>query len=159
MLVQLPDLGQPMREDESPCRCFGYRNESLAYNWRLGRAMVLGSLQCLGVLLFWVLVWQGPAVLPFFSHLSCLPFSFPFLRGHGLAWLQCCRLGRWLGCKTPKQTYKWTEEQTNKLSYSLKSMHWNKSLYIWWDDLFFFMGAGEIFTGEGSGGRGGGKRG
>ena len=31
-------------------------NESLAYNWQLGQAMLLGSLQCLGVLLFWVLV-------------------------------------------------------------------------------------------------------
>ena len=33
-----------MREDKSPCKCFGRKHESLAYNWRLGRAMVLGSL-------------------------------------------------------------------------------------------------------------------
>ena len=64
-----------MRENKSPCKCYGRKHESLAYNWRLSRAMVLGSLllQCLGVLLFWVIVGQGPAVLAFFSHLSCLP--------------------------------------------------------------------------------------
>ena len=56
-----------MRDDKSMCKCFGRKHESLAYNWRLGRAMVLGSLQCLGVLLFWVIVGQGPAVLAFFS--------------------------------------------------------------------------------------------
>ena len=33
-----------MREDESPYGCYGRRNGSLAYNWRLGRAMVLGCL-------------------------------------------------------------------------------------------------------------------
>ena len=31
--------------------------------WRLGRATVLGSFQCLGVLLLWVIVGQEPAVL------------------------------------------------------------------------------------------------
>ena len=31
--------------------------------WRLGRAMVLGSFQCWGVLLLWHMVKQGPAVL------------------------------------------------------------------------------------------------
>ena len=33
----------------------------------VGQAMVLGSLQCLDVLLFWVIVGQGPAALAFFS--------------------------------------------------------------------------------------------
>ena len=51
----------------------------------IGGWVGLGSLQCLGVLLFWVIVGQGPAVLAFFSHLSCLPLSFPFLYRHGLA--------------------------------------------------------------------------
>ena len=32
------------------------------YGW-LGRAMVLGSFQCRGVLLLWHMVGQGPAVL------------------------------------------------------------------------------------------------
>ena len=83
-----------MRDDKSLRKCYGRKHKSLAYNWRLGRKMVLGSLQRLGVLLFWVIVGQGPAVLSFFSHLSCLPSSFPFLRRYGLALLQCCRLGR-----------------------------------------------------------------
>ena len=55
-----------MRDDKSLCKCYGRKHESLAFNWRLGREMVLGSLQCLGVLLFWVIVGQGPAVLAFF---------------------------------------------------------------------------------------------
>ena len=33
-----------MREDKSPCKCYGRKHESLAYNWRLGRAMMLNSL-------------------------------------------------------------------------------------------------------------------
>ena len=33
-----------MREDKSPCKCYGRKHKSLAYNWLLGRAMVLGSL-------------------------------------------------------------------------------------------------------------------
>ena len=33
-----------MHEDKSPCKCYGRKHESLAYNWLLGRAMVLGSL-------------------------------------------------------------------------------------------------------------------
>ena len=33
-----------MREDKSTCKCYGRKHESLAYNWRLGRAMVLSSL-------------------------------------------------------------------------------------------------------------------
>ena len=64
-----------MRDDKSLCKFYGRKHKSLAYNWRLGREMVLGSLQCLGVLLFWVIVGQGPAMLHFFSHLSCLPSS------------------------------------------------------------------------------------
>ena len=54
-----------MRDDKSLCKCYGREHKSLAYNWRFGREMVLGSLQCLGVLLFWVIVGQGPAVLAF----------------------------------------------------------------------------------------------
>ena len=50
-----------MRDDKSLCKCYGRKHKSLAYNWRLGREMVLGSLQ-----LFWVIVGQGPAVLAFF---------------------------------------------------------------------------------------------
>ena len=66
-----------MRDDKSLCKCYGRKHKSLAYNWRLGREMVLGSLQCLGVLLFWVIVGQGPAVLAFFvsSILSSFVFS------------------------------------------------------------------------------------
>ena len=52
-----------MHEEKSPCKCHGRKIESLAYSWRLGLAMVLGSLQCLGILLFGVTVGQGPAVL------------------------------------------------------------------------------------------------
>ena len=33
-----------MHEDKSLCKCYGRKRESLAYNWRLGQAMVLGSL-------------------------------------------------------------------------------------------------------------------
>ena len=40
-----------MRDDKSLCKCYGRKHESLAYNWRLGRAMVLGSLRCLGIVL------------------------------------------------------------------------------------------------------------
>ena len=61
----------------------------------LGRATVLGSFQCLGVLLLWHMVGQGPAVLAagagrvgcylfiFSSRLSCLPFLMPCLVGDG----------------------------------------------------------------------------
>ena len=66
-----------MRDDKSLCKCYGRKHESLAFNWRLGREMVLGSLQCLGVLLFWVIVGQGPAVLAFF--LSPILSSFDFI--------------------------------------------------------------------------------
>ena len=64
-----------MRDDKSLCKCYGRKHESLAFNWRLGREMVLGSLQCLGVLLFWV-IGQGPTVLAFF--LSPILSSFDF---------------------------------------------------------------------------------
>ena len=58
----------------------------------LGRAMVLGSFQCWGVLLLWHIVGQGPAVLAagarhvgcffiFSSHLSYLPFLMSHLFG------------------------------------------------------------------------------
>ena len=62
----------------------------------LGRAMVLGSLQCRGVLLLWYMVGQGPAVLAagagrvgyvffFFLILSILSsFLMPHLLGDGL---------------------------------------------------------------------------
>ena len=56
-----------MGVDKSLCKYYGRKHESLAYNWPLGRAMVLGSLQCLGVLLFCVIAGQGSAVLAFFS--------------------------------------------------------------------------------------------
>ena len=63
----------------------------------LGRAMVLGSFKCRGVLLLlWHMVRQGPAVLAagavrvvcfffnvFSSHLSYLPFLMPYLFGDG----------------------------------------------------------------------------
>ena len=63
------------------------------YGW-LGRAMVLGSFQCQGVLLLRHMVGQGPAVLAagagwmgsflFFSYrLSYLPFLMPHLLGDG----------------------------------------------------------------------------
>ena len=55
-----------MCDDKSLCKCYGRKHESLAFNWRLGQEMVLGSLQCLGILLFWVIIGQGPAVLAFF---------------------------------------------------------------------------------------------
>ena len=58
----------------------------------LGRAMVLGSFQCLGILLLWHMVGQGPA-LPaagagrvgsfLFFHLVYLPFLMPHLVGDG----------------------------------------------------------------------------
>ena len=62
----------------------------------LGRAMVLGSFQCRGVLLLWHTVGQGPAVLAagagwvgyffyffFKSYVSYLPFLMPHLLGDG----------------------------------------------------------------------------
>ena len=66
----------------------------------LGRAMVLGSFQCRGVLLLWHIVGQRPAVLAggaervgcfcvcvffffFSSRLSYLPFLMPHLLGDG----------------------------------------------------------------------------
>ena len=64
-----------MRDDKSLCKCYGRKHESLAFNWRLGRVMVR-SLQCLGVLLFWVIVGQGSAVLALF--LSPILSSFDF---------------------------------------------------------------------------------
>ena len=65
-----------MCDNKSLCKFYGRKQKSLAYNWRLGRKVVLGSLQCLGVLLFWVIVGQGPAVLAFF--LSSILSSFVF---------------------------------------------------------------------------------
>ena len=65
-----------MRDNKSLCKCYGRKHKSQAYSWRLGREMVLGSLQCLCVLLFWVIVGQGPAVLAFF--LSSILSSFVF---------------------------------------------------------------------------------
>ena len=60
----------------------------------LGRAMVLGSFQCRGVLPLWHMVGQGPAVLAAgagrvgcflfcSSRLSYLPFLMPHLYGDG----------------------------------------------------------------------------
>ena len=48
------DMMGPIHEDKILCKCLGCKNENLAYSWRSGRAMVLGSLQCLVVLWFWV---------------------------------------------------------------------------------------------------------
>ena len=59
-----------------------------------GRAMVLGSFQCRGILLLWHMVGQGPAVLAaragrvgcflfFSSRLSYLLFLMPHLLGDG----------------------------------------------------------------------------
>ena len=67
----------------------------MAKEWGLGRAMMLGSFQCRGVLLLWHMVEQGPAVLAagagwvgcfflfFSSRLSYLPFQMPHLLGDG----------------------------------------------------------------------------
>ena len=60
----------------------------------LGRAILLGSFQCQGVLLPWHIVGQGPAVLAagagrvgclyfFSSRLSYLPFLMPHLLEDG----------------------------------------------------------------------------
>ena len=76
-----------MREDKSPCKCYGRKHESLAYNWLLGRAMVLGSLITVsGRLIVLGYSRSGTCLLCLhsFCHLSCLPLSFPFLRGHKL---------------------------------------------------------------------------
>ena len=76
-----------MREDKSPCKCNGRKHESLAYNWLLRRAMVLGSLITVsGRLIVLGYSRSGTCLLCLhsFSHLSCLPLSFLFLRGHRL---------------------------------------------------------------------------
>ena len=101
--------------------------------------------------------------------LCLFPFSadtaWPDFRRHGLAWLQCSRLGLWLGCKTPKQTNKWTEEQTNKLPYRLKALiiiHALKWKVTWWDYLLLFFrwgGVGRNILRGGKWGRGRGKLG
>ena len=73
----------------------------------LGRAMVLGSFQCRGVLLLWHMVGQGPAVLAagagqvgcfliFLSSLSYLPFLMPHLWGGE-------RGGSVVECRTPER--------------------------------------------------------
>ena len=62
--------------------------------------MVLGSLQCMGVLLLWVIVGQGPAVRKggcfycsvFLSYLSYLPFIMPHLLGDDLTAILWTRL-------------------------------------------------------------------
>ena len=114
---------------------------------------------------FGFLVWQGPAVLAFF-HLHCLPFSFPFFRGHGLAWLQCCRQGRWLGCKIPnfdKLTNERRNKQTNCHTIKALIIHalkWKIIFLMKWPGFFFRWGREKYSNGrEAGGGRGGGKRG
>ena len=75
-----------MREDRSPCKCYGHKHESLAYNWLLGRAMVLGSLITVSgrlIVLGYSRTGTCLLCLHFFSHLSCIPLSFPCLSGHG----------------------------------------------------------------------------
>ena len=63
------------------------------FGW-LGRAIVLGSFQCWGVLLLWHMIGKGLAVLAtgagwvgyfffFSSRLSYLPFLMPHLLGDG----------------------------------------------------------------------------
>ena len=44
------------------CPSYKHTLQSVCSGW-LGRAMVLGSFQCRGVLLLWHMVGQGPAVL------------------------------------------------------------------------------------------------
>ena len=73
----------------------------------LGRAMMLGSFQCRGVLLLWHMVGQGPAVLAagaewvscffcaFSSHLSYLPFSNASSLGRLRDILKYCSLSRY----------------------------------------------------------------
>ena len=125
MLVKLADLGHPLHEDKSLCKCHGHKNVSLAYRWRLGRAMVLGSLQCLGVLLFWVIVRQGLAALAagaewegwlhFFlsSILSFFFFSLsPQIRLGLTTMLSTGPLSRLSNSKTNKQMNGGTNKQT-----------------------------------------------
>ena len=61
------------------------RCSHMQYSGRLGRAMVLGSFQCRGILLLWHMVGQGPAVLAagvgrvgcfFIFFISSVLFSF-----------------------------------------------------------------------------------
>ena len=67
------------------------------------------GLQCLDVLLFWVIIGQGSrfgtgarrAVFFFFSSTLSLPFSSTFLRLTAML-----STGPNIGCKTPKQTNK-----------------------------------------------------
>ena len=47
----------------SPSQYMALRSRSGTLSGWLGRAMVLGSFQCRGVLLLWQMVGQGPAVL------------------------------------------------------------------------------------------------
>ena len=59
---------------------------SLAYNWLLGRAMVLGSFITVSgrlIVLGYTRTGTYLLCLQFFSQLSCLPLHFSFLRGHG----------------------------------------------------------------------------
>ena len=74
--------------------------KSLWQLWVIGRAMVLGSFQCQGILLPWHMVGQGPAVLAagagrvffffFFFFSSCLSYLL-FLMPHllGDSWTYC----------------------------------------------------------------------
>ena len=80
----------------------------LSRGW-LGRAMVLGSFQCQGIVLLWHIVGQGPAVLVagagwvgcfvllFFFHLvySIFPFLMPHLLGDDWTGLKYCGLGHY----------------------------------------------------------------
>ena len=72
----------------------------------LGRAMVLGTFQCRGVLLLLHMVGQGPTVLAagagqvgcflfFSSHQSYLPFLMPHVFGVWLDILKYCGFGRY----------------------------------------------------------------
>ena len=63
-----PSIEHPFKTDQTVQSSLGshhfggFVTLQLKFGW-LGRAMVLGSFQCRGVLLLWHMVGQGPAVL------------------------------------------------------------------------------------------------
>ena len=70
-----------MREDKSPCKCYGRKHESLAYNWLLGRAMMLGSfITVSGRLIILGYSRTGTCLLclHFFLSSTCILSSFVF---------------------------------------------------------------------------------
>ena len=86
--------------------CIHHANK-IHFGW-LGRAIVMGSFQCLGVLLLWHTVVQGPAVLAavmgwvgcsfyfvFISSILLSSFSNASSLGKRLDILKYCGLGRY----------------------------------------------------------------